>query len=44
MNIGLVAHDSKKILMQNFCVAYRSILSKNELYDISEESSRSVLR
>ena len=32
MNIGLVAHDSKKILMQNFCVAYRSILSKNELY------------
>lgn len=32
MNIGLVAHDSKKKLMQNFCIAYRSILSKNELY------------
>ena len=32
MNIGLVAHDSKKKLMQNFCIAYRGILSKNDLY------------
>lgn len=32
MNIGLVAHDAKKKLMQNFCIAYRAILSKNELY------------
>ena len=32
MNIGLVAHDSKKKLMQNFCIAYRGILSKHELY------------
>ena len=32
MNIGLIAHDSKKKLMQNFCIAYRGILSKNELY------------
>ena len=32
MNIGLVAHDSKKKLMQNFCIAYRGILSKNNLY------------
>lgn len=32
MNIGLVAHDAKKKLMQNFCVAYRGILSKNDLY------------
>ena len=32
MNIGLVAHDSKKKLMQNFCIAYRGILSKNELF------------
>lgn len=32
MNIGLIAHDSKKKLMQNFCVAYRGIMSKNELY------------
>ena len=32
MNIGLVAHDSKKKLMQNFCIAYRGILSRNDLY------------
>ena len=32
MNVGLIAHDSKKKLMQNFCIAYRGILSKNELY------------
>lgn len=32
MNIGLVAHDSKKKLMQNFCIAYRGILSKHGLF------------
>ena len=32
MNIALIAHDSKKKLMQNFCIAYRGILSRNELY------------
>ena len=32
MNIGLIAHDSKKALMQNFCIAYRGILSKHSLY------------
>ncbi len=32
MNIGLIAHDSKKALMQNFCIAYRGILCKHELY------------
>ena len=32
MNIGLVAHDSKKKLMQNFCIAYRGILCKHNLY------------
>ncbi len=32
MNIGLIAHDSKKKLMQNFCIAYRGILNKHELY------------
>lgn len=32
MNIGLIAHDAKKGLLQNFCVAYRSILAKHELY------------
>lgn len=32
MNIALIAHDAKKKLMQNFCIAYRSILSKNDLF------------
>lgn len=32
MNIGLIAHDSKKILMQNFCIAYRNILVKHHLF------------
>lgn len=32
MNIGLIAHDGKKKLMQNCCVAYRSILAKNKIY------------
>jgi methylglyoxal synthase len=32
MNIGLMAHDSKKKLMQNFCIAYRGILVKNDLF------------
>ena len=32
MNIGFIAHDSIKHLMQNFCIAYRGILSKHELY------------
>ena len=29
MTIGLIAHDAKKKLMQNFCIAYRGILSKH---------------
>jgi methylglyoxal synthase len=32
MNIGLIAQDAKKKLIQNFCVAYRGILAKHELY------------
>ena len=32
MNIGLIAHDSKKKLMLNFCIAYRGILNKNQLF------------
>lgn len=32
MNIGFIAHDAKKKLMQNCCIAYRGILLKNELY------------
>ena len=32
MKIALIAHDAKKKLMQNFCIAYRQILSRNDLY------------
>jgi len=32
MNIALVAHDNKKKLMENLCVAYRHILSKHRLF------------
>lgn len=32
MNVGLIAHNSKKMLMQNFCIAYRGILCKHELF------------
>lgn len=32
MNIGLIAHDAKKNLMQNFCIAYRGILAKHDLF------------
>ena len=32
MNIGLTAHDAKKMLMENFCVAYQGILSKHNLF------------
>lgn len=32
MKIGFIAHDAKKKLMQNFCIAYRGILSRHELY------------
>ncbi|MEE1031877.1 MAG: methylglyoxal synthase [Ruminococcus sp.] len=32
MNIGFIAHESKRKLLQNFCIAYRGILSKHELY------------
>ena len=32
MNVGLIAHDNKKKLMQNFCIAYRVILCRHELF------------
>ena len=34
MNIGFIADDSKKKLMQNFCIAYRGILNKHSLYAV----------
>ena len=32
MNIALIAHDNKKKLMENLCVAYRHILSKHTIH------------
>jgi methylglyoxal synthase len=32
MNIGLIAHDNKKKLMENLCIAYRHILVKHTLF------------
>lgn len=32
MNVAFISHDSKKKLMQNLCIAYRSILQKHHLY------------
>lgn len=32
MNVALIAHDNKKKLMENLCIAYRHILMKHTLY------------
>jgi methylglyoxal synthase len=32
MNVALIAHDNKKKLMENLCVAYRHILGKHRIY------------
>ena len=37
MVIALIAHDSKKELMLQFCSAYCDILSKNKLFEINKK-------
>jgi len=32
MNLAFAAHDNKKALMENLCIAYRHILAKHNLY------------
>jgi len=32
MNIALIAHDNKKKLMENLCIAYRNILAQHKLF------------
>lgn len=32
MNIALIAHDNKKKLMENLCIAYRHIFMKHNLF------------
>jgi methylglyoxal synthase len=39
MNIALVAHDKKKELMVEFCIAYRSILQQHSLFSTDTTGS-----
>lgn len=32
MNVGLISHNEKRILLEDFCVAYKKILEKHQLY------------
>ena len=32
MNIGFIAHNSKATLIEDFCIAYKGILSRHEIY------------
>ena len=32
MNIALIAHDAKKELMIQFCIAYCGVLSRHNIY------------
>ena len=32
MNLGIIAHNSKKVLIEDVCIAYKNILSKHEVY------------
>ena len=32
MNIGIISHNSKKVLIEDFCIAYKGILSKHNIY------------
>ncbi|MEE1243628.1 methylglyoxal synthase [Frisingicoccus sp.] len=32
MNIGIISHNNKKELIENFCIAYKKILGKHTLY------------
>ncbi|MDO4793049.1 MAG: methylglyoxal synthase [Filifactor alocis] len=40
MNIALIAHDNKKELMVNFCLAYKKILSDHVLYGTGTTGKR----
>ena len=51
MNIALIAHDSKKELMVQFCIAYCGVLSRHHLYAtgttgkmVSEATGLSIIR
>ncbi len=33
MNLGIIAHNSKKVLIEDFCIAYKHILAKQGIRD-----------
>ena len=33
MNLGIIAHNSKKVLIEDFCIAYKNILAKHEMVE-----------
>ncbi len=39
MNIGLVAHDSKKKLIQNFCIAYRAFYVSMSCMQLEQQAA-----
>lgn len=32
MNIGIITHNSKRTLIEDFCIAYKGILSRHDIY------------
>ena len=32
MNIGMITHKSKRILIEDFCIAYKTILMRHDIY------------
>ena len=32
MNIGIIAHNSKRTLIEDFCIAYKGILGRHDIY------------
>ena len=42
MNIALIAHDKKKDLMIDFCIAYKAILEKHNLFATGTTGSQVI--
>ena len=40
MNIGLTAHNSKKALLESFCIAYKGVLKRHHLIATGATGSR----
>ena len=40
MNIGLTAHNSKKTLLESFCIAYKGIFKKHTLIATNATANR----